>query len=114
MMSLASLRRNSLVLILFVGLTSAACNKKTDVQPQQKATVAANSGQPAAGTTHLRDDGIEELNIPAREVDPGVGGGISSFEEFDDFPAEHRPRGIGSTRIQADGTEELIIPLRER
>ena len=98
------------VFALALGLISTGCNKKTDAEPKQNVQIAPGPqpdeldvwGNPndrnrpvAIGSTHLRGDGIEELNIPVREAD---------------WPAV----GVGSTRVQDDGKEELIIPLRER
>jgi hypothetical protein len=126
MLPLTTINRCVVVFLLAIGVIGTACNKKTDAQPPQKAHVAApqndydedgypidRNRHPGVGTTHLRGDGLEELNIPLRE-EPGVGGGIfSEVPELDPIDPD-RPVGIGSTRLRNDGAEELIIPLRER
>lgn len=124
MLPLTTMNRCIAVFVFAMGFIAIACNKKTDGQPPQKAHVAAlqndydedgypidRNRQPGVGTTHLRGDGLEELNIPLRE-----GTSVEDPSEILDlYPVERNRRvGVGSTRLQKDGTEELIIPLRER
>jgi hypothetical protein len=115
MMSVSTIRRSVAVLLLAGGLLAAGC-RKTDAQPNQKADLKINppGDDSAAGSTYLRADGLEELNIAPRAAGPAFGAGVGPIEEDDDYPVERRPAGIGSSVIKPDGKEELIIPLRER
>jgi hypothetical protein len=118
------------VLSLALGMISIACSKKSDANPSQKTPVVVEPQQdydedgypidrnrnPGVGTTHVRGDGIEELNIPLREAEaPSFTGQLEmSDEDPYGYPIERRPTAIGSSSIRPDGKEELIIPLRER
>jgi hypothetical protein len=113
MMSVSTIRRSIAVLFLATGMFAAGC-KKTDAQPNPNLKIDPPGGDSSAGSTYLRADGLEELNIAPREAGPGFGPGAVAPEEDDEYPIERRPAGIGSSVIKADGKEELIIPLRER